>query len=211
MLKEVNMKNLKLGLLSFVLAMTLIAAGASALSWDQISGFSPHFTGTFAVLNPFESYTNIFTLDTSAVEYNSCNIPEYYQIGSCDFLFKCYVIMPETCDNVACAKDYDCDEIVDLQNPETLSVSYTPSTTEIGQTYAISAFVMRSHLEYNFETKQWTDTTTPYEDTIVYDYITIEGAPSPTIPNPLEKLGDFINSLLAGLKSWICINFGLWC
>lgn len=201
---------LKLGFMAFLLAMAVSVSGASALDWTQVVDLQQG-QGTFAVVSPTNSYENTFEIDTGTVTYQSCHDPDYYQIGSCDFVFKCYIIMPESCTDPSCAIEYDCEEITEIQNPEHLTVNYFATTSDIGKTYAVTAFIMQSHLDYDFSTEVWSDTTTPYDETFMYDYITVEGAPTPTIPNPLNKLGDLINGLLANLRSWICSTIGIWC
>ncbi len=177
-----------------ILSLLLLAVSASAVELEVGS-----------------TYSNTFNLVTSGVQFNSCAVLENYQFGSCNYLYKCYLILPKDCSDISCAKDYLCSDIATLANPEALTVLYTATQADIGKSYAVSTFIMNSQMTYDFGTKLWNDVTTPVDSTIQNDVITVRGAGQPPAADPLAGLVAVIQSIIAGIKSWICGAFGFWC
>jgi len=186
---------------------TIFNTPAWALEWRDIRVFIP--PGTLVI--PTQQYSKTFSLDTTGVTFETCHNQSYYSLGSCDYLYKCYIILPEDCSEVSCAVNKGCTEILSLQNPETVSVSYTPSATEVNKKYGVAAFVLKSHMTYNWTTTTWSDYTTMVESTKQADIIEIQGAPTPPAVNPIEKLSLLISNIISSIKSWLCTNLGAWC
>ena len=92
---------------------------------------------------------------------------------------------------------------------ETLLVTYTPTASEAGQTYAVAAFLMKSHMTYDFSTSIWTDSTAPISTSYQYDSITITGVPAPPSGNPLAGLTAALSNLVNAIKNWLCNTVGI--
>jgi hypothetical protein len=221
----------------------MIMPSSNALDWKQVSiagpsGYMPAgvIGGAAEQLQVGDIYMQTFSLNTAGISWQPCYNQQYYQLGSCDYLYKCYIMMPQGCDQIACAKSYACDNstvggvtthiaadgtiytdsvpgmgITTLVNPVQLGVRYATSTADIGRTYAVAAFVMKSHMQYDFSLRHWTDTTTPVNTTMLYDSMVISGAPLPQQPNPLSGIAAQLQNIMSGIRAWFCEAFGWFC
>lgn len=181
-----------------------------AIDWEGVTVPLTRI-GPMALLNPNEQYSETFQLNTAGIEFKSCHNLEYYQIGECNYLYKCYIILPEDCNDPGCAVDYYCTEITTLNNPELITVEYSTTLGDVGKDYAIAVFVLNSKMTYDWATQTWSDVTTLEETSKQSDLITIQGAPAPPVVDPLMKLGEFIQSIVDGIRDWLCVNLNLWC
>ena len=166
----------------------LLSSSVYALDYGQMSVLPAG--GQFAIINPGITYEKTFSLDTTGITWSSCKDLTNYQTGSCDYLYKCYIILPQSCTVPACAKDYFCGEITQLVNPESISVNYQTSLSDVGKKYAVAAFVVKAHLSYSWENQTWTDMTTVVSSSQQADNLQIP-LPNPPAPNPNPVIGVF--------------------
>jgi hypothetical protein len=225
---------MKLGMMTAILTAMVLIGGAFALDWTDVNVES--MIQPQATINPVTNYQNTFSIDTTGISWQSCNIKANYQLGVCDYLYKCYIILPQDCTTLECAKQLACDNstvagvttrissdgsiytnsvpgtgMVALVNPVTLTVKYAPTTADIGKTYGVAALIMKSHMTYDWATQAWTDYTTPVDGTMQYDSITIEGAVQPDVVDITKGFTAAIANLVNAIKAWFCTSFGIWC
>src|SRR3990172_13444766 len=95
----------------------IMAAGALAQNWNGVVLAPP---GGLAAVSYDGQYSKTFVLDeVTGIPFQSCHIAANYQLGSCDYLYKCYIILPQSCTQTSCAKGYSCTEILAPSSSDT--------------------------------------------------------------------------------------------
>lgn len=196
-------------ILAAIVGMLFLASAALAISVPNV-GIDLQQTGLMTAVSPTQTYTKTFTLNTLGISFDSCNDPQYYEAGSCDYVWKCYVIMEESCDSLECAEDYWCEEVDQLTTVETVTVNYDADVSNIGKTFGVAAFVMHIHRDYDWYTQAWSEEPAVYESTLVSDTIEVQGAPQPPASNP-SILGQVISDIVSAIQQWFCAHLGWWC
>lgn len=215
-----------------IVALALVAIpGVRALDWTQMLVVPGGFGIPLSVM-PGEAYSKTFTFDeVTGIPFQSCHNSAAYQAGTCDFLYKCYIILPQSCSQVSCAKQHACVEILVPLSSDTVQISYTTSQSEIGQTYGVAAFLSKDHLVYDFSKNlgcsylaadgttvlNWCNNgklgsySTALNSTFQYDSIQIVGAPAPVSPGGWTGVGAWLNSILEGIRSAFCTYLHIFC
>lgn len=205
--------NEKMTAFTVFLAAMLLSFGAAvaqpgpSLDWGGLHTVLPYNTvGTFATIPYGQDYSETIAIDTTGIAWgNSCHDPLVYQYGTCSYLYKVYAILPEGCSDASCAVQKEWVDIQSLQNPELITVTYSPGS--ISQ-FAVVAFIAQANMQYDYASGQWNEIGIDViQSTLSSDTIVVEGAPSPTVPD----IGAWIDGLLLSIQNWICTTFGWWC
>ena len=83
-------------MVAMAFALLVGISGANAWSLDDLRVIIPQ-NSLSTVHYADTPYSNSFTVSTAGITFNSCRDPYYYQIGSCNYLHRCFIITPETC------------------------------------------------------------------------------------------------------------------
>lgn len=154
-------------------------------------------------------YSKTFQIPTTGIAHDSCRIVENTYDGSCTYISKCYIILPENCNDVSCAIKRECIEINgSLSNPELVTVIYETSSQDIGKKYGTAAFLAKSEMTYNWTTAKWTEKISLVGNQLG-DTIEIPGITLP--PPPSDPISQLFGAVIQGLKSILCSLFGVWC
>lgn len=149
------------------------------------------------------TYSKTFNISTAGINFLSCYNFSNYITGRCDFLFRCGMILPSNCDNPSCAKSYNCTEIMQLSNPERVSIDYTTKVEDINNVFAIAVFLTGTNMTYDFQNQRWITTNFIVESSKMNDTIKVIGATQPTAPS--DPLGSIWITLMLWVKSFMCV------
>lgn len=96
-------------------------------------------------------YTNTFTVDATSYPYSSCNIKSNYESGSCQYLYACYMIIPQGALDIGSAVQKQCFDITDTKK-KTFTISFTPPR---GHKWAVVTFLTVLNYQYDDVSYMW--------------------------------------------------------
>jgi len=97
-------------------------------------------------------YEKTFTVDaTSYSPYKPCTVKENYESGSCQYLYACYMIIPQGAVDISSAVQKECFDITDTKK-KTFKVSFAPPR---GHKWAIVTFLTVLKYEYDNINYRW--------------------------------------------------------
>ena len=153
----------------------------------SLFGFSTYAFQKQVIVDAGSAYTKTFTFNMQGIPRANCYDPVVYQAGNCNYLNKCYMVMPKGCTDLSCAAKKDCVDITaTAQATETLGVTYTP--TQLNSEYAVVAFIAESDMVYVASSKTWSENTFIVESTKQSDVITVPGAGVPPAAKGIVEL-----------------------
>lgn len=100
-------------------------------------------------------YEKTFTVDaTSYSPYSSCNVKSNYESGSCQYLYACYMIIPQGALDIGSAVQKECFDITDTKT-KTFKISFAPPR---GHKWAVVTFLTVLKYEYDNVNYLWDST-----------------------------------------------------
>ena len=100
-------------------------------------------------------YEETFTVDANSYyPYDSCNIKSNYEAGSCQYLYACYMVIPQGALDIGSAVQKECFDITDTKS-KTFKVTFAPPK---GHKWAVVTFLTVLDYQYDDVNYMWTST-----------------------------------------------------
>lgn len=154
------------------------------------------------ILNPNETYTKTFNL-TPPQNVTLCNLD--YSTGYCCYIYKCYAILPEGCNEPDCAVDKMCYQIDSLEN-QSITVVFTPQPLT---RFGVMAFLVEICYSYDPGKLTWIQAGNPEIIEQQTDLVEVN-IPPPPAPSPWDIWNiiiDFLHQIWCTILSifgWGC-------